>query len=111
MKSISRSVSMSWLSTHGAASHHPRAARTITPLILPELLVDQPEDPSQPRQVRHPTTPPQREAVALAPEQVTVLLRWPLPTNPKEEHLEGQRLTTYLWRGSDDPDPTFSSPE
>jgi hypothetical protein len=37
-------------------------------------------------------------------------VRWPLPTNPKQEHTEGQRLTAYLWRGSDDPDPSFTSP-
>jgi hypothetical protein len=35
-------------------------------------------------------------------------LRWPLPANPKEEHREGERLTTYLWRGGDTPEPTFT---
>jgi hypothetical protein len=35
-------------------------------------------------------------------------LRWPLPINPHQEHAHGQRLTSYLWRGSYDPDPTFS---
>jgi hypothetical protein len=34
-------------------------------------------------------------------------LRWPLPGNPAEEHEEGQRLTTYLWRGSSDAEPLF----
>jgi hypothetical protein len=35
-------------------------------------------------------------------------LRWPPPTNPSEERALGERLTTYLWRGSDDPSPTFT---
>ncbi|ABW11984.1 conserved hypothetical protein [Parafrankia sp. EAN1pec] len=37
-------------------------------------------------------------------------LRWPPPTNPHEERACGQRLTAYLWRGSDDTTPTFTSP-
>ena len=37
-------------------------------------------------------------------------LRWPLPTNPKQEHSQGEQLTRYLWRGSDDPDPSFTPP-
>ncbi|HLM89368.1 MAG TPA: hypothetical protein VK284_10115 [Streptosporangiaceae bacterium] len=37
-------------------------------------------------------------------------LRWPYPTNPKQEHRQGQQLTAYLWRGSEDPDPTFTPP-
>jgi hypothetical protein len=37
-------------------------------------------------------------------------LRWPLPANPKEERAEGRRLTSYLWRGSDDMSPTFIPP-
>ena len=37
-------------------------------------------------------------------------LRWPLPANPKQEHAAGERLTSYLRRGSHDPDPTFTSP-
>jgi hypothetical protein len=37
-------------------------------------------------------------------------LRWPLPTNPHEEKEAGQRLTAYLWRGSDDTAPTFTQP-
>jgi hypothetical protein len=37
-------------------------------------------------------------------------LRWPLPTDPKEEHIQGERLTSYLWRGSENADPTFTSP-
>jgi hypothetical protein len=35
-------------------------------------------------------------------------LRWPPPINPAEERVLGERLTTYLWRGSDDPSPTFT---
>ncbi len=37
-------------------------------------------------------------------------LRWPLPANPQQEREHGQRLTAYLWRGSDTPDPTFTPP-
>jgi hypothetical protein len=37
-------------------------------------------------------------------------LRWPLPTNPKEEPRHGEQLTVYLSRGSNDPDPTFTPP-
>ena len=37
-------------------------------------------------------------------------LRWPLPANPAQEHLQGQQLTAYLWRGSDDTTPTFTPP-
>ena len=37
-------------------------------------------------------------------------LRWPLPTDPKQEHSQGEHLTSYLWRGSHDPDPTFTPP-
>jgi hypothetical protein len=37
-------------------------------------------------------------------------LRWPLPTNPQEERDCGRRLTAYLWRGSDDTTPTFTTP-
>jgi hypothetical protein len=37
-------------------------------------------------------------------------LRWPLPTDPKQEHTQGEQLSSYLWRGSDDPDPTFTPP-
>ncbi len=29
-------------------------------------------------------------------------LRWKLPTNPVEERQEGEKLTAYLWRGSED---------
>jgi hypothetical protein len=36
-------------------------------------------------------------------------LRWPLPSSPKQEHSHGEQLSSYLWRGSDDPDPTFTS--
>jgi hypothetical protein len=37
-------------------------------------------------------------------------LRWPLPANPHQERVEGQRLTSYLWRGSDDMSPAFIPP-
>jgi hypothetical protein len=37
-------------------------------------------------------------------------LRWPVPTNPQQEHAQGERLTSYLWRGSSNPDPTFTQP-
>jgi len=37
-------------------------------------------------------------------------LRWPLPANPRHEREEGRRLTEYLWRGSDDDTPTFTTP-
>jgi len=37
-------------------------------------------------------------------------LRWPLPTNPSQEHEYGQKLTAYLWRGSDATTPTFTPP-
>ena len=37
-------------------------------------------------------------------------LRWPLPANPHQERAEGQRLTSYLWRGSDDMSPAFTPP-
>jgi hypothetical protein len=35
-------------------------------------------------------------------------LRWPLPTNPLQEHSSGTELTTYLRRGSDSNTPTFT---
>lgn len=37
-------------------------------------------------------------------------LRWPLPRDPHHEHSQGERLTRYLWRGSDDDIPTFTPP-
>ncbi|MET7979483.1 hypothetical protein ABZW44_42150 [Streptomyces mirabilis] len=37
-------------------------------------------------------------------------LRWPLPANPEQESTVGRQLTTYLWRGSDRPMPSFTSP-
>lgn len=37
-------------------------------------------------------------------------LRWPLPANPHQERVEGQRLTSYLWRGSDDMSLAFIRP-
>jgi len=39
-----------------------------------------------------------------------IQLRWPLPANPHQERAEGQRLTSYLWRGSDDTSPAFTPP-
>lgn len=38
-------------------------------------------------------------------------LRWPLPANPHHERAEGHRLTSYLWRGSDDMSPAFIPPD
>lgn len=35
-------------------------------------------------------------------------LRWPLASNPADEHRIGRQLTRYLWRGSDDKNPTFT---
>lgn len=35
-------------------------------------------------------------------------LRWPQPENPAQEHMAGERLTRYLWRGSDETQPTFT---
>jgi hypothetical protein len=37
-------------------------------------------------------------------------LRWPPPTDPRQERSEGAKLTTYLWRGTDDPAPVFTPP-
>lgn len=37
-------------------------------------------------------------------------LRWPLPANPRQERIEGHRLTSYVWRGSDDINPAFVPP-
>ena len=37
-------------------------------------------------------------------------LRWPLPTNPSLEPEQGREITAYLWRGSDDTEPTFVVP-
>jgi hypothetical protein len=37
-------------------------------------------------------------------------LRWPLPANPHQERVGGHRLTSYLWRGSDDMSPAFIPP-
>jgi len=37
-------------------------------------------------------------------------LRWPLPANPHQERVEGHRLTSYLWRGSDEMSPAFIPP-
>jgi hypothetical protein len=37
-------------------------------------------------------------------------LRWPLPSDPQAERVEGVKLTRYLWRGSDEATPTFVPP-
>jgi hypothetical protein len=36
-------------------------------------------------------------------------LRWPLPTSPADEQQAGENLTKYLLRGSDAPEPEFTS--
>jgi hypothetical protein len=38
-------------------------------------------------------------------------LRWPLPSTPAEERVLGQALTDYLWHGSDQGSPTFTTPK
>ena len=35
-------------------------------------------------------------------------LQWPLPANPEDEKERGRTLTTYLWRGSHQPTPSFT---
>lgn len=35
-------------------------------------------------------------------------LRWPLPETPAQERSQGQQLTAYLWRGSDQEVPAFT---
>jgi hypothetical protein len=37
-------------------------------------------------------------------------LRWPAPTSAEHERNDGERLSSYLWRGSDAPEPTFTPP-
>jgi hypothetical protein len=37
-------------------------------------------------------------------------LDWPLPRTPAEERALGEALTEYLWRGSDEFEPTFTRP-
>jgi hypothetical protein len=37
-------------------------------------------------------------------------LRWPLPDNPAAEWQSGKQLSSYLWRGSHQPQPTFTDP-
>ena len=37
-------------------------------------------------------------------------LRWPPPADPMDEHSRGESLTEYLWRGGNDPSPTFTPP-
>jgi len=34
-------------------------------------------------------------------------LRWPLPKSPAEEKVQGEQLTAYLWRGSEQDTPKF----
>jgi hypothetical protein len=34
-------------------------------------------------------------------------LRWPLPASPAEESRQGEAISEYLWRGSDQPTPIF----
>ena len=34
-------------------------------------------------------------------------LRWPLPSDPRAERVEGAKVTAYLWRGSDEEHPAF----
>jgi hypothetical protein len=36
-------------------------------------------------------------------------LRWPLPENPRDEHVSGEQVTSYLLRGLDGDEPTFTS--
>jgi hypothetical protein len=43
--------------------------------------------------------------------QLYQAVRWPLPTTPAEEQALGQALTDYLWHGSDQSSPTFTTPE
>ena len=38
-------------------------------------------------------------------------LRWPVPANAAAELQAGQRLTEYLWRGSNDPSTSFTQPK
>ncbi len=35
-------------------------------------------------------------------------LRWPLPATPKDEKPQGERLSSYLWRGSEESEPEFT---
>lgn len=36
-------------------------------------------------------------------------LRWPLPATPADERHQGETLTAYLWRGSDQTEPVFTN--
>jgi hypothetical protein len=36
-------------------------------------------------------------------------LRWPTPANPADERNQGEALTKYLWRGSDETTPAFTA--
>jgi len=38
-------------------------------------------------------------------------LRWPLPKSPADERQQGEQLTAYLWRGSDNDKPEFLNNE
>jgi hypothetical protein len=43
--------------------------------------------------------------------QLYQAVRWPLPSTPAEERAAGRALTDYLWHGSDQSSPTFTTPE
>jgi hypothetical protein len=43
--------------------------------------------------------------------QLYQAVRWPLPSTPAEERALGQALTDYLWHGSDQGSPTFTTPK
>jgi hypothetical protein len=43
--------------------------------------------------------------------QLYQAVRWPLPSTPAEERVLGQALTDYLWHGSDQGSPTFTTPK
>jgi hypothetical protein len=43
--------------------------------------------------------------------QLYQAVRWPLPSTPAEERVLGQALTDYLWHGSDQSSPTFTTPK
>ena len=38
-------------------------------------------------------------------------LRWPLPTDPENEQVQGKAISAYLQVGSDDPTPIFTQPD
>jgi hypothetical protein len=43
--------------------------------------------------------------------QLYQAVRWPLPSTPAEERVLGRALTDYLWHGSDQGSPTFTTPK